>query len=110
MHRRLQGGQGGHGSPQRPDKNEKKGPIFSILHYQKKKFLGGHAPRPPQFANFRIFGARYRWPPPMRTSGAICDHMHVIWELPHLGHKLKQVVRNYIYIYVSEIRDNDITS
>ena len=33
----------------------------------------GACPQTPKFANLlRIFGARRRWPPPMRTSEAAC--------------------------------------
>ena len=44
LHRRLQGG--GHAPPQRPDKNDKNGPICSIMHYQKNIFPGGMPPDP----------------------------------------------------------------
>ena len=74
-HRRLQGrGPGGPCPPQRPDKNDKNDPICSILHYPKIISQGSYPQTPPKFANLlRIFGARCRWPPPMRTSGAACD-------------------------------------
>ena len=49
------GGQGGHGPPQRPDKNDKNGPICSILHYQKKKFQGGMPLDPPNSRIWSVF-------------------------------------------------------
>ena len=46
-HRRLQGGgQGGHGPPQRPDKNDKIAQFCSILPYLKKDFPGSMPPDP----------------------------------------------------------------
>ena len=68
-------GQGGHGPPKGLTKNGKMAQFVAFC-INEKKIPREHAPRPPKFANLlHIFGARRRWPPPMRTSGAACAHI-----------------------------------